>query len=362
MGLAIYIVSGVGAVTLFFFILGHLASWSLGQVISNKSTTQVVLPTGEIVTNDSYKSQGGMLDVNGWYHNQLYFQKTASSPREKIDGDITFPADRISVASPFSLKDATLVSGGSDHLALVVDHYVFKRSTSGWVDCDGLFGGIVDAFFRSFLNADDVRVGRSGSDGGVEGSEPYPYLLGLTPVYRFDHFDPANCVLVMKRISSENELPPFLVYSGPAFDASWALDLPRTRAMNSLAIPPDPNLVIDISLIIHPKDLDSPFIGRSKALALPGARELTFKSFPLSSTQWNNLECPSTDRTEAPITEQYRTLFCFWDTMPDHCSFYWRKENPDQTEFHFVTTDIWYSRFISGGDTTNLFFRVRKTR
>jgi hypothetical protein len=319
LALAIYIFLSLGALLTVCFLfrqLGHFLRPPLADSNVNQSTEQAELPTGEIVSNDSYFSPPGILSGNwGWCHNQLYFQKNSSAPRETMGGDIAYTARMQSSGEyppPVSLKSARIVYEDGDHLMLVVNNSIYDRySQSHWSEPLRTGDQLANAFLRTFRKDGESGAGDTLTD---ENSRPR---------YGFDHVDTNPLKIVIKRISDGNNYPKFLAYF-PAGWGAWFFDLERTRLINGLSPPKDPELTLEISAVTYRGD-ETVSKNRKEALASPGAREIFHQSVPLSSTEWSNFVYSHTvPDHKAPEKSRERReeidfLFGFWDATPGCC-------------------------------------------
>jgi hypothetical protein len=329
-----------------------LGSWAFGQ--TEKATDTVSLPTGEILTNESFLSVGR----DSVRHNNLFFQQSASSPREAL-GEIIEEN-----AAPLSLHRAApkLLRSG-DRTALLIGTNIFQR----WLRKGGPYwyhattgpDPAASVFLRSFVPSGDSRISTSAGRS-VRG---WFDIWRPDVPYAFDHIDLDQNVLVTRRDSPDTTFPGLLVYSALQYGFTWRFDIERTRSANHLEPPPDAGVVIDFSIVTYPGDLKLATT-RDTVLAAPGAKEIHLQTLPLSSNAWTATECSLTIPTGASVNERYDALLGFIDPLPDYASIFWRSYPVLWDDWHFVRFGEWIRADASGykgGLSRIVFFRVRRT-
>jgi len=319
---------------------------------TEKATETISLPSGEVLTNEFFLSLGR----DSVRHNKLFFQQTASSPRELLGESIEEDAAPLSLhaTKPF-------IQRSQDRTALMIGSHVFQR----WLRKDGPYwyhlttnpDPAASVFLRVFLPPGDFRISRS-SPIGIRGwfDVPKPEVP-----YRFDHMDLDQNVLVTRRNSSDAAFPEFLVYGARQYGFTLNFDIERTRFANHIQPPPDAGILIDLSVVTYPGDLK---LGKSReaALALPGATEIHKQTQPLSSNTWTTAECSFTIPTGTVINERFDALLGFRDPLPDYLSVFWRRHPILWDDWHFIRAGDWIRAEASGfkgGTCRIVFFRVR---
>ena len=241
---------------------------------TEKFIETVSLPSGEVLTNESFLSLGR----DSVRHNRLFFQQTAASPRELLGESIEEDA------APLSLRASKpFLQRTQDRTALIIGSHVFQR----WLRKEGPYwyhlttnpNPAASVFLRAFLPAGDPRIPRS-SPIGIRGwfDVPKPEVR-----YRFDRIDLDQNVLFTRRDSPDTTFPEFLVYSARQYGFTLSFDIERTRTANHHQPPNDADILIDFSVVTYPGDLR---LGKDRetVLGLQGATEIHAQTLPLSSS------------------------------------------------------------------------------
>lgn len=322
---------------------------------TEKATDTLALPTGEILTNESFLSLGR----DSVRHNKLYFQQDASLPRELLSETIEEDA------APLSLHAAKpQIQTSRDRTALLLGPYFFQR----WLRKEGPYwyhtttnpDAAASVFLRSFLQPGDPLIS-SATAGNIRG---WFDILKPEVSYVFDHIDLDKNVLVTRRNSPDAAFPEFLVYSALQYGSTLRFDIERTRSANHLEPPSDSNILIDVSVVTYPGELK---LGNSRdsVLALPGATEIHAQTLPLIPTKWTASECSFTIPTGARINERFDALLGFLDPLPNYLSVFWRRYPVFWDDWHFVRMDDWIRAEASGfkgGLSRVVFFRIRRPK
>jgi hypothetical protein len=323
--------------------------FSIDSVTKYPTETQG-FPNGEVLTCESSRFQGFQ---GGNWNNQLYFQETASSPREKIGNNIfyagTFPQHPVS--------QARLIYQNGLILAMILNERIFRHCLSHgkwfWEEfIPRRNSNATLGFLRSFLKAD------------------YPDLTHFTgPIYYFDHFDIEHNLLITKRSSPENQFPLFLIYSTVTYDepdrtppgmlngADLDFDLERTRSENGFKPPESTHLILDVEVTT-------------------AGKKLLTESVSLSSTAWKSFNYPTADAVggqtgqitiggeggqAVELSKHVEALFGFQDAVPDYFTICWRGKDYYGIQYRTVRLGAWDTVFSSGAvPNEDILFRVRK--
>jgi hypothetical protein len=322
---------------------------------SERQTTKHVFPAGEIVSNDSYL-ESGFRDL--CRHNQLYFQQDSSASREKLSDDIlAFTGNR----DVLPVDNAKLFRY-PDHLALVVDSYLFIKliptpaQSPPWRQWPLMPDEASTQFLRSFCQANDPRleVPRTFDGGFIAGAAAFERF----PQYHFDHFSDDGKTMILARPNGATQFPLFVVLNFLRY-GNWVFGLDATREANHIAAPADPGLVIDIYVVTA----DAPHLfpqnfNHGAPLSLFGVSKVFSESVPLSSTEWQTFPCACVG---PPGTGSISVKFAFWDGMPSYFSLCW--QGTGQRDCRMTQLDTWQSPF-EGMETADVekavYFRVRK--
>jgi hypothetical protein len=335
-----------------FFALNWL--FEAGR-ISHRASEQKVFPGGEILTGDSWVS-------SGWrgsdFDNQLYFQKTDSSPQEKLGG--TLRGDWRSHTLP--INRAKLVRAKGFLLLVVVGTHIFQHSIlkgkSDWLEITWMPDEGAVAFLGSFAEPHDPPL-------AVETVQP-------NLAYAFDHIDVDQNLLITKRVIPDDRLPLYLVYSSVTYNQpavkppgildefDWNFDLERTRIINGLMPPKDPNITVDVSVRAWPNPSESMSNISGETF---GGKELYRKSFPASSTQWTSIDYSAINLdNEIPkqVAKHAEFRFGFQDVAADTYTFSWRGRDLYGTQYPSAKPGQW-TWASSGGSVESelVFFRIR---
>lgn len=319
---------------------------------SEKAAETLTLSTGEILTNESFLSVGR----DSVQTNKLFFQQSASSPRESL-GEI-IEED----AAPLSLHNANpQLQRSRDRVTLIMGSHIFQRwlreGGPYWYHASTNPNPAASVFLRSFLKPGDSRIAIP-SGRGFRGWFDIPRL---EVPYAFDRIDLDQNVLVTHRNSSDATFPEFLVYSAVQYGFTWCFDIERTRSANHLKPPFDSNILIEFSVVTYPGKLK--FDGtRDSVLALRGAKEIHGRTLPLNSSTWTTTECSVTIPDGTTIKERFDVLLGFLDPSPEYLSIFWRRHPVLWDDWHFIKLGDWVRADATGfeGDLSRVvFFRVR---
>lgn len=343
---------------------------------TEKATETVSLPTGEFLTNESFLSLGR----DSVRHNKLFFQQSASSPRELLGEIIGEHARPISLQNP-----APQLQRSGDRTAVIIGgSHVFQRShlKKGpyWLRKDTKPDSPASFFLRTFIHPESFRpapgktlVGSDAHNRQIARSISIPppdrirrWLDIPRPeaAYVFDRLDLDQNVLVTRRISLDATFPEFLVYSQHRYGWSWQFDIERTRLANDLKPPSDSGFLIDFSVITYPGELTHSN-KRDDFLAVPSAKEVHTQTLPLSSSNWTPSECTILIPTGKPVNRRYEALLGFCDPWPDFVSVLWREHPAQGTSWRCVKVGDWewaVGGQYEGGLSYGVFFRVRRSQ
>lgn len=328
------------------------------EPLLSRTTTKVVLPTGEIISKVRTTSTG--MD-GAFYGSQLYFQENGWARSEKLGTEISEPVryDRKS----FSIEGAKLIRN-REELLVVAGPYLFKGPVSPdkryWRTVGSEPDYAAKMFLRSFLNhgEEQDRAERQEERVGMPWANLNPW--GLNPDYQFERYDAEQQVLVTRRVSNEAQFPPYLVY-GPHYEDE-KFDLARTREINGLKPPDDPHLVVDISVVQTAAPVDRE-TARNRMLVLTPpatATEIFAQTFPLSPTEWNGVAYTLKGWMGKG---GYEALFGWWDPRPGYCAILWRGGNVSNMlkDIQVIEPDTWeLLEESAGGWNQYIYFRVRK--
>lgn len=322
-----------------------------------KKKESIALPTGEIVTNESYLYVAFRDAVS---INKLFFQWNASSPREFMGKLVEDYRDRISLH-----ETVPQIYKNGDRTALIIGSNIFERWTDRqkpyWYHTKSKPDQDAKAFLRSFLKAGDSRISVPDEIG------QHWFITSQTETpYAFDHIDLEQNILTTRRDSPDSTLPEFIIYSAVEYGFPWRFDIERTRNANKLKPPSDSNLFIDFSVVTYPGKLTLTQVeSRDVCLSLSGAKEIYAQTVSLSSETWKSAQYTLTIPTGKVLSEQFDVLLGFTDPLPEYISIFLYNHRASWNQMHFIKIDRWILADSSGfeGDLAGVvFFRVRRAQ
>ena len=295
-----------------------------------EATDTVTLPGGAVLTNTTYVT----LEDHRIRHNELSYQEHASAGTETIAHLMDLYA-----GPPLSLRNPEpRIYQTGDRTTIGLDRYALQR----WMMKDGPYwyrvetnpDQVASVFLRSFMKAGDVVADtpRRTESGAYE-------VSGAAAEYVFDRYDPNGNALITRRKSAAGVFPDYLVYSATQYGFPWRFALELTRTAAGLQPPSSPGFGMDVSVVIHPGGLQAS-IGRSQALALPGAREICAIAVRVNWSEWSTGVC------SAPIESGVSTMRFglqagFRDPLPEYAMILWRYEHALWAGTYFVRTGEW---------------------
>lgn len=329
-------------------IIGICLSGCKGEQ-TEPTVSTFALPTGEVITNKSFISEGR----DRVCHNQLSYQDNASSPSEVI-GEVVEED-----AGPLSLKSSTIIRDGR-RTALILGSQIFQRwprkEGPYWYHFTATPDPCASVYLRSFLPVGDNRA--SVPLGQVRGWFNFP--RPEVP-YVFENLDLKQNVFVTRRDTPDATFPEFLVYSAQTYGFPWSFDIERTRAANGAETPLIEGISIEYSVITYNGDVTLAD-NRVSALKLPQAKEIHASENPIRATSWDTLGFSFVTPQGKLVTERHDAMIAFRDSSPDYISIFWRRHPITQNHWFFVKIGEWTILQTSGfeGDfSRTIYFRIK---
>jgi hypothetical protein len=318
----------------------------------NRETVQFTLPSGEIVSNDTWIQDETR-------ENNLTFRETASSPPQSLDTGLQLDIDSWPW-SEIQLNAARLFKF-PDHRILIIEPYIFvfahRLTGSSWSETRMLADTATSDYLQIFTKPGDPDYPRSPGQPIIYSDGSPSYLVKKN--YHFDHLNGDGRTLFFKRTADGDPYPQWLAYSLSFVPSSiWGLqfDFDATVKANRFSPPKDPGLMIDASVVQYPGKFSAdPTLKKQDLLAKPGATETPVQSFPLSATDWTSVQgdFPKT-------TMQIR--FGFWSLSPGYVSVLVKGDNDFDDPDRHLKLGEWQRQFGLRRDNVifEIFYRMRQ--
>jgi hypothetical protein len=348
----ILMVMAAGLAFFFRLVKSHDFFFSNESEIYDHKKEQFTLPTGEIVSNDSWMNDEDR-------ENHLVFRENATAPAQPLNTTMHADADNY---YEIAVKDAKLFRYG-DRQVLVIDPFIFVSDKSDpetqWKSHRFLLENGTMDYLENFCPPSNKYY-------------PQPAVSDVLyrNIYHFDHLEDDGRTLFLSRDANGAPYPQFLVYHMSKF-RDWEFDFDATIKADKFSSPKDPGLIVDVSVVeytgdppISPDDVNPNFeIRMDLVLARPGAAKVYDQSYPLPASGWVSCEGDFPYAAGKTFHQDMQLRFGFWNLKPDYLSVFLKGDSTYADPYRLIKLGQWQEQNVQRyeGSVFETFYRVRQT-